>query len=64
MTKRYTDWLQRDLSVLGCVLHSQAKGLSRLVYPALSLCNMLIRKRVQLLTHSYSNPFGNMRQSK
>ena len=30
-------WLQRDLTVMGRVLLSKAAGLSRLVYPALSL---------------------------
>jgi len=30
-------WLQRDLSVLGRVLLSKAEGLSRFVYPSLSL---------------------------
>uniref|UniRef100_A0A671UBE6 Reverse transcriptase domain-containing protein n=1 Tax=Sparus aurata TaxID=8175 RepID=A0A671UBE6_SPAAU len=33
----FNTWLQRDLSVLGRVLLSKAEGLSRLVYPALSL---------------------------
>ena len=30
-------WLQRDLSIIGRVLLSKAEGLSRFVYPALSL---------------------------
>lgn len=32
------NWLQRDLSILGRILLTKAEGLSRFVYPALSLC--------------------------
>ena len=30
-------WLQRDLSIFGRILLTKAEGISRLVYPALSL---------------------------
>ncbi len=33
----FNNWLQRDLSILGRVLLCTAEGLSRFVYPALSL---------------------------
>ena len=33
----FNTWLQRDLSILGKVLLSRAEGLSRFVYPSLSL---------------------------
>ncbi len=36
-TKSSVKWLQRDLSIYGRALLSKAEGLSRFVYPALSL---------------------------
>ena len=35
--KIFNIWLQRDVTILGRVLLSKAEGISRVVYPALSL---------------------------
>ncbi len=48
---RFNQWLQRDLSLRGCVLLSKAEGISRLIYAASSLAldSKTIKKIDQML---------------